>query len=91
MPKLALKRSGSAMLMVIIVLVMICGTMTYYNHYYQRQAIINQRLMDRLMAESMARLSDSQGSKFNCGRTKQISQSEWLVTLKSGEKIKVII
>lgn len=91
MPKFVLKRSGNVILMTMLVLVILCGTITYYDNYLKRQRMVNNRLTNQLLAESMVKLSNSDGQSFNYGRTRRISQSQWIVTMKSGEEIKVII
>lgn len=91
MRKLVFNRNGSALLMSMVVLGILCGTMTGCQHYLKRQQMINMKLTNQLIAESMVKLSTKQDSQFNYGWTTKISQSKWLVTMKNGEKIKVII
>ncbi|HJA47463.1 MAG TPA: hypothetical protein H9792_06820 [Candidatus Limosilactobacillus excrementigallinarum] len=91
MQKLVFNRNGSALLMSMVVLGILCGTMTGCQHYLKRQRMINMKLTNQLIAESMVKLSTEQDSQFNYGWTTKISQSKWLVTMKNGEKIKVII
>ncbi len=91
MRKLVFNRNGSALLMSMVVLGVLCGTMTGYQYYLKRQRMINMKLTNQLIAESMVKLSTEHDSQFNYGWTTKISQSKWSVTMKNGEKIKVII
>ena len=83
------KRPGSAVMLALTVLLMICGVVIYYNRYLNRQMMINRRLCDQFMAETMVRLADQQTTKFNCGRVEQMNKNEWQVTLRTGIQVTV--
>lgn len=75
--------------MTIVIFMLLCSVTIYYAHYLKRQQIINQRLADHYLAESLVELSDGHNRCFNSGSTKRLSQNKWLVTLASGKKVEV--
>lgn len=75
--------------MAIVILMMLCSVTIYYAHYLKRQQIINRRLVDHYLAETLVGLSDGHDHSFNHGDTKKVSQDRWVVTLASGKKVEV--
>lgn len=68
---------------------MSCSVTVYYAHYLKQQQVINQRLADQYLAESLVALSKNHDSEFNYGKTKRVSPNIWRVTLSSGRRVNV--
>ncbi|WP_251547149.1 hypothetical protein [Limosilactobacillus caecicola] len=74
----------------IILLGLFCGVICYYQRYLARQELINDQLTEQWLAESMVKLAGGNNQRFNLGNVKKVNINEWIVTMNSGTKVRVV-
>lgn len=86
---LALRSTGSAIVMAMMTLLILSCTAVGINQYLQRQVIINNDLSNQFIAEAMVKMASDGNAKFNLGKVSRVSNDEWSVELHSGKHVRV--
>lgn len=73
----------------LITLLVLSSTIVYCHCYLKRQELINDQIQDKMIAESLVKMSDKCSCSFNQGVTHRISQSKWQVTLSNSKRVQV--
>ena len=89
MQLLALRSTGSAIVMAMMTLLILSCTAVGINQYLQRQVIINNDLTNQFIAEAMVKMAPDGNAKFNLGKVSRVSNDEWSVELHSGKHVRV--